>query len=286
MTGVIDRPPSAPAGDHASGEAADDAVPRRRHWFELADQRWLPRRLRRYLLDLVIHHSAAEYVAAVPVLAYWLRRCGCARVVDLCSASGGPWPHLLPALRAQGVDVQVLLTDLVPAPGPDAPGIRHHPAPVDAHAVPAGLGDCRTMFTALHHFPPDEAAALLQRAAEDGVPFAAFEFTARTRANALGMLLSPLRVWRDTARLPGRDPARWLWTYAVPVVPALYLWDGLVSHLRSYTPAELREMADAAAAPGYTWEVGTLGDSAVTYLLGIPYPSHTGSGRNNGLTQS
>ena len=108
---------------------------------------------------------------------------------------------------------------------------------------------------------------MLRDAANGRVPFAAFEFTARTPANAAGMLLSPLAVWRDTARLP-RDRGRWLWTYALPAVPALYLWDGLVSHLRTYTPAELRQLADAATAPGYTWDVGTTGDG--TYLLGIP----------------
>lgn len=274
MRGVIDRPPSPSTEDRAAGGTGNDAAPRRRQMFEFGDQRWLPRRLRGWLVDLVARHAAEEYVAAAPVLAYWLRRCGCARVVDLCGGAGGPWPSLLPALRAQGIAVEVLLTDRFPAPESAMPGIRHHPVPVDARAVPAGLSGCRTMFTALHHFPPAEALALLRDAAERGIPFAAFEFTARTRTNALGMLLSPLRVWRDTARLPGGDAARWLWTYAVPVVPALYLWDGLVSHLRTYTPAELRAMVDAAAYPGYTWETGTVGDSArgpaVTYLLGIP----------------
>jgi hypothetical protein len=215
---------------------------------------------------MVAHHAAPAYVAAAPMLAWWLRRCGCTQVVDLCSGAGGPWPALLPALRAQGVDVQVLLTDRVPPPADAADTIPRHPAPVDARAVPPELRSCRTMFTALHHFPPAEARAVLRDAAERGVPFAAFEFTARTRGNALGMLLSPLAVWRDTAALP-RDRGRWLWTYAVPAVPALYLWDGLVSHLRSYTPAELRAMADEAALPGYTWQVGTLGP--VTYILGI-----------------
>lgn len=240
---------------------------RRRGLFEFGDQPWLPASWRRYLAQMIAHHATPAYVAAAPVLAFWLRRCGCTRVVDLCSGSGGPWPALLPALRAQGMDVQVLLTDRFPAPPPSADGITHHPAPVDARAVPAGLRGCRTMFTALHHFSPPRAAAVLRDAAERGVPFAAFEFTARTRANAAGMLLSPLAVWRDTPSLP-REPGRWLWTYALPAVPALYAWDGLVSHLRTYTPAELRELADAAAVPGYTWEVGSA--AGVTYVLGIP----------------
>jgi hypothetical protein len=238
----------------------------RRQLFEFGDQDWLPARWRRYLTEIVAHHATPAYLAAAPVLAWWLRRCGCTRVIDVCSGSGGPWPALLPALRAQGVDVEVLLTDRFPAP-PTADGIPRHPAPVDARAVPADLRGCRTMFTALHHFRPVEAEAVLRDAANGRVPFAAFEFTARTRGNAAGMLFSPLLVWRDTARLP-RERGRWLWTYPLPAVPALYLWDGLVSHLRTYTPAELRQLAAAATVPGYTWDVGTSGD--VTYLLGIP----------------
>ena len=31
-------------------------------------------------------------------------------------------------------------------------------------------------------------------------------------------------------------------TYLVPLIPALLLWDGLVSCLRAYSPAELREL--------------------------------------------
>lgn len=242
---------------------------RRLHLFEFGDQRWLPRRLRDWLTELVALHASPEYLHAAPVLAWWLRRCGCTRVVDLCGGSGGPWPLLLPALRGQGVEVEVLVTDRFPAPGPAIPGIRRHPSPVDARAVPAGLRGCRTMFTALHHFRPGEARALLRDAAERRIPFAAFEFTARTPSNVLGMLLSPLRVWRDTARLRPREPGRWLWTYLLPAVPAVYLWDGMVSHLRSYTPAELRALADAAAVPGYQWEVGWMEDS-VTWLLGVP----------------
>ncbi len=240
---------------------------KRRQFFEFGDQRWLPQRWRRYLTEMVAHHATPAYLAAAPVLAWWLRRCGCTQVIDLCSGSGGPWPALLPALRAQGVDVEVLLTDRFPAPQPAADGINRHPAPVDARAVLAELRGCRTMFTALHHFRPAEAQAVLRDAANGRVPFAAFEFTARTRGNAAGMLLSPLAVWRDTTSLP-RERARWLWTYAFPAVPALYLWDGLVSHLRTYTPAELRQLADTTTVPGYTWDVGTAGD--VTYLLGIP----------------
>jgi hypothetical protein len=235
---------------------------RRLHLFEWEDSPHFPAWLRRYLTDLLRHQLGSVYLPAVPLLARWLRQCGCDSVVDLCSGSGGPWPVLRPALAAAGVEVEVMLTDRFPAPG-----VRR----VDARAIPPELRGCRTLFTAFHHFPPAEARALLARAAEERVPIAVFEFTARRPARLLGMLLSPALVWRDTLALPDRGWPRLFWTYLLPVVPLVYLWDGLVSNLRSYTPDELRRMTDSIGEPAYEWEIGGVaGPLEITYLLGTP----------------
>jgi hypothetical protein len=59
-------------------------------------------------------------------------------------------------------------------------------------------------------------------------------------------------------------------------VPLLVGWDGVVSALRTYTGAELRQLA-ADADPGgkFTWEIGELasGPSVVPYMLGTPRSS-------------
>jgi hypothetical protein len=81
---------------------------------------------------------------------------------------------------------------------------------------------------------------------------------------------------------PGIRPFRWarlFWTYAVPVVPAVIWWDGLVSCLRAYAREELEEMVaglrrEAADAGGarYRWSVGETrrGLLPVTYVMGWP----------------
>ena len=250
---------------------------KRRHLFEWEDQPWLPRRLRADLTALLRYHGGALYRPVVPLLRHWLLRNRCGRVVDLCSGAGGPWPALLPLLRAEGPDVQLLLTDKFPPPrpsAPDTPALRYHPHPVDALAVPGGLGGCRTLFTGFHHFAPAEARRLLQQAAEAQAPLAVFEFTERTWSNMLGMLLSPLVVW---AHVPRLRPFRWrrlLWTYLVPLLPLLYLWDGLVSHLRTYTVAELQAMTAALPAGDYRWQIGQIDAEeagvTITYVLGEP----------------
>ena len=66
-------------------------------------------------------------------------------------------------------------------------------------------------------------------------------------ALALAMYAHPLLSPRERAR-------KALLTYAVPVLPALGLWDGLVSTRRMYTRRELLEMAEAAPLAGdYRW---------------------------------
>jgi len=90
----------------------------------------------------------------------------------------------------------------------------------------------------------------------------------------LAMLLVPLMVLLTT---PFIRPFRWsrlLWTYLIPVVPLVSLFDGLVSCLRTYSVAELRELVEGLEADDYQWEIGEVKSKAnpipVTYLIGVP----------------
>jgi hypothetical protein len=72
-------------------------------------------------------------------------------------------------------------------------------------------------------------------------------------------------------------PFRWsrlLWTYLVPIIPVVLLFDGVVSCLRTYRPHELREMVEKLSASKYRWEIGehsrSLGEAPITYLIGYP----------------
>jgi len=62
--------------------------------------------------------------------------------------------------------------------------------------------------------------------------------------------------------------ARFVWTYLLPVIPFVLFFDGVLSCLRAYSPAELREMASRVGAKKYRWDAGRAG--VVTYLVGYP----------------
>ena len=86
------------------------------------------------------------------------------------------------------------------------------------------------------------------------------------------MLLTPLAVWIATPFMRPFLCRRLLWTYLVPLVPLTCFWDGLVSQLRAYTPAELGQLG--AGAAGMRWTVGEVrtgrGRGTLTYMTGVP----------------
>lgn len=248
----------------------------RLHLMEIEDQPWCPRLLRDGATDYLaeVMRRSRVYDAVAPVLADALQAGGTATIVDLCSGGGGPWASLAPALARRGVRVALTLTDLTPnvaalerlaARLPDA-RVAH--MPIDARRVPASLGGFRTLFTAFHHFEPREARAILRDAAmSEGI--GVFEVTQRSAAALAMVLPSPLVVWLLT---PLMRPFRWtrlLFTYLVPLIPLLVLFDGVVSVLRSYTAEELLAMA-TEEAPELQWRAGVLRRrvASVTYLVG------------------
>lgn len=258
---------------------------RRIQLFELEDLDWFPKTVRDAGTDFLRFALVAgdTYAPAAPLLAEVLSWTGAPRVLDLCSGGGGPWQRLLPALAAHGVCCEILLTDRYPNPAAldgfpvaalRAGQLAYHPEPVNALTVPNELDGLRTLFTALHHFPPDAAVALLGDAVRRQAPIAVFEATQRSVSTILATMLSPLLVLLAT---PFIRPFRWsrlVLTYLLPLVPLMVFWDGVISCLRSYNVPELRELA--ARVPegeGYEWHVGIVpgkGRLPITYLIGIP----------------
>lgn len=264
---------------------------KRLHLFEIEDQPWCPAPLRDAATDFLRFalHAGDSYAPAAPLLAELLREAGESAVVDLCSGGGGPWARLLPALRAEGVGPLVTLTDLYPnldafrraAEGLGG-ALRYEPTPVDAAAVPARLRGVRTLFTGFHHFAPPAARALLRDAVRAGQPIAVFEATERSARGLLATAISPLLVLLATPLIRPLRLSRLVFTYLVPLVPLLVLWDGMVSCLRSYTAAEMAALAaEAEGAGGYRWRAGQArgrGPIPVTYLIGVPARRTAGVG--------
>ncbi|MET0395512.1 MAG: class I SAM-dependent methyltransferase [Longimicrobiaceae bacterium] len=256
---------------------------RRLHLVELEDEPWCPRPVRDAATDYLefMIRLGNPYAPVVPLLREALRRTGARRIVDLCSGGGGPWPRLLPELDREGAPVEVLLTDLYPnldalrrVRAATGGRLAFREESVDATRIPPGLDGFRTLFTSFHHFPPERARTILRDAVRARQGIGVFEATKRSPGSVAAMLPTPLAVLLATPFIRPFRPSRLLWTYLLPAVPALVLWDGVVSCLRTYTPDELREMTEEFAGEGFRWEIGEAkgkgGPAPLTYLLGWP----------------
>ena len=130
------------------------------------------------------------------------------------------------------------------------------------------------MFSAFHHFRPEQACAVLADAVHQRQGIAVFEGTQHSVLALLLMLLVPLMVLLVT---PFIRPFRWsrlLWTYLIPLMPLIALFDGLVSCLRTYNIKELHDLTAKLDANDYHWNIGTVKSTAgpipITYLIGVP----------------
>ena len=117
-------------------------------------------------------------------------------------------------------------------------------------------------------------APILQSAVESREGIGVFEVPQR---HPLAILLTFLMPIVAFVFAPFMRPFRWsrlLWTYLVPVVPFVVLFDGIVSCLRAYSSTELAELADGLFISGYKWEAGEVRGGVspipVTYLIAWP----------------
>jgi hypothetical protein len=246
---------------------------------------WFPAVWRDLLTDFLSFYAAVfkPYACVAPVLAEALEREGTAKIVDLCSGAGRPLLSLVPALQRLGSrDLEVILTDKYPNleafESADVAGanVTYLEAPIDAADVPASLKGFRTLFTSFHHFRPHAARAILVNAVDNGEGVGIFEYTERNWLIwGLPTLLIPLFVWLCT---PFIRPFRWhrlVWTYLIPIVPIVAMWDGFVSNLRTYSVRELHHLVEKVADDPYEWKIGkvrSLGGSRVTYVIGTRAP--------------
>ena len=119
------------------------------------------------------------------------------------------------------------------------------------------------------------ARAILADAYGHRQPIAIFEVTERSLFNTVSnFILSFLTMLALLPTMRARRPEWWSFTYALPLLPAAFGWDGFASCMRSYTAAEFDRLKDGLEDESYTWRSGRLPVPGtlvhVNYFLGIP----------------
>ena len=244
---------------------------------EIHEQAWFPAKLRDDVTDTLqfIFNSVRFYRPIASRLGAAIRASGAHRVIDLCSGGGGPWLWLRGELaKEKCAGLEITLTDRYPnlaafrfAREASGGAIGFCAEPIDAQKIPASLCGFRTIFSSVHHFPPDEVVAMLRSAVERGEGIGFFEAAKRRPRTILYACVMPVAALLLVPFMKEFRFARLVWTYLLPVIPFVLLFDGVLSCLRAYTPDELSEMASRACAEKYAWDIGESG--GVTYLVGL-----------------
>jgi len=257
---------------------------RRVQLIELHEQPWFPSFLRDEITDTLQNamNRFGAYASVAPLLQTVLQSTSSASIIDMCSGGGGPWLDLSRRLQKNSpTSVQILLTDKYPnlaafqsAGAASQNHITFHSAPVDAMKVPPELRGFRTMFTSFHHFQPEEARAVLQNAVDARQGIAIFEVTRRAPSAIALMFLWALLPFLFTPWFRPFSWSRLLFTYVLPIIPLVLLFDGVVSCLRTYRPQELQEIITKLTSSEYHWDVGVRCNSSgrvpIAYLIGYP----------------
>lgn len=249
------------------------------HLFEFEDQNWLPSFIRNYMTDFLqfLSNKTPMYKGIVPVIEKGLKESNTNQIIDLGSGGGGGLIWLNKELRKNNPGLKILLTDYFP----NIPAFEHTQkeadnfefirTPIDARNVPENLNGLRTQFLSLHHFKPKDAQQILQNAVDSNSSIAIFEGQERSFQSIMAMIFSPFTVLLTAPFIKPFKIGRIIFTYLIPIVPVLILWDGVVSSLRTYSVDEMNALvSNLNNKENFNWEVGRVksGPTKILYLLG------------------
>lgn len=251
------------------------------HFFEFGDLQWFPTFIRNYMTDFLqfLSNKTKMYKPVIPILIKGLELTKTNQIIDLASGGGGGWIWLHSELQKEIPDLKITLTDYFPNTSAfeytkqQIDNLEYSLSSIDARNVPEDLIGLRTQFLSLHHFKPKDASLILQNAVDSNNAIAIFEAQERSFASIIAMLFSPISVLLTTPFIRPFKLGRILFTYIIPIVPIIVLFDGIVSSLRTYSVKEMTDLVQHLDnSDQFNWDIGkvTSGPGVILYLLGTP----------------
>ena len=252
--------------------------------FEFEDKKWFPDTVRQSMMDYLrfVLNTGNFYEPVAELIVNLLQDTGANKVVDLCSGGGGTVVQVQKnILTRYNRQVPFILTDIFPNINAyefirknTGGKVNYFSSPVNASDVPGSLKGVRTIFSAFHHFDKTTAAQVIKNAvdAKEGIGI----FDGGDKNLLFAMLITIVHPIAFFLFTPFFRPFRWsrlLLTYIIPVIPLCTIWDGIVSIMRLYKPAQLLSIATSVEVKHYHWEAGKKKNKfgmSITYLVGYP----------------
>lgn len=252
------------------------------HLFEFEDFKWFPNIIREGGTDYLryILNALKFYKPIVPIILDGLNKTGDTFLVDIASGGGGNIEQIQTELCKAKPDIRIVLTDKYPNIKAYQYIQQQHvnvfdyvSAPVDATNVPESIKGYRVMFSAIHHFKPQQVKEILQSAVDAKQGIAIFDGGDKNILTILGILIiHPILFLVATPFFKPFRISRLLFTYVLPLIPLYTIWDGMVSILRLYTPTEMLHLAEGLNG-NYEWKAGKVKNGVgmhIAYLTGVP----------------
>ena len=153
---------------------------------------------------------------------------------------------------------------------------------LDTLSLPAGRGIFRLFSLAFHHFPDSLARSILANTLETSSGFAILELQERSLSSFLLISLMGPLLFVITPFYFWRDPVHLVFTYLIPIIPFVVVFDGYISSLRTRTGEEVKKMAESLDGNpiqdwelswGHEWHTRPIGK--MTWIIGIKKGSET-----------
>ena len=251
----------------------------RLHLFEFEDQRWLPNFIRNYMTDFLqfLSNKTKMYKPIMQKLEKVIEEDGSGKIIDIASGGGGGLVWLNEELKKSIPKLEIILTDFYPNISAfentkkQSDNFDFVSTSIDARDIPKNLSGVRTQFLSLHHFKPIDVKKILQNAIDTENSIAIFEAQERSISSVIAMLFSPITTLLVTPFIKPFRLGRILFTYIIPVLPFLILWDGVVSSLRTYSVEEMEEIVERLNnKEKYNWDIGRIksGPGVILHLIG------------------
>lgn len=254
------------------------------HLFEFEDLSWFPDVIRTGGTDFLRYFLIASelYKPTIPLINQTLKEIDENKIIDLCSGGGGYIEQVYNELnKISEHRISITLTDKFPnvktydlLKEKTKHGINYSSVSIDAANVPKDLEGFRTMFSAVHHFQPEQVKEFLKNAVENRVAIGFFDGGEKSIFAILGlMIIHPISFFIFTPFFKPFKFSRLFFTYIIPLIPIYTVWDGVISILRMYKPEELRQIAESLSAENYNWTSGKTKNRfgiRATYLIGYP----------------
>lgn len=252
--------------------------------FEFEDLSWFPDVIRTGGTDFLRYFliSSELYKPIIPLINNTLKELEETEIIDLCSGGGGYIEQVHNEINKMSTHkISVTVTDKFPniaaydfLSRKTNKGISYVPESIDAANVPKALKGFRTMFSAVHHFQPEQIKSVLKNAVENQAAIGFFDGGEKSIFAILGlMIIHPIAFFICTPFFRPFKVSRLFFTYVIPLIPIYTVWDGVVSILRMYQPTELLQLAKDVEADNYVWKSGKTKNRfgiRATYLIGYP----------------